>query len=67
LNRDMVQARTLQPSDEAVVLDLVREHLAATGSRRARVILDSWERYRDLFRKVVPYAAPVATGRAAAV
>ncbi len=65
LNSDMVQVRALEPSDEAVVLDLVREHLAATGSTRARVILDSWERYRDLFRKVVPYTAPVAAEPAA--
>jgi len=65
LNSDMVQMRALEPSDEAVVLDLVREHLAATGSTRARVILDSWERYRDLFRKVVPYTAPVAAEPAA--
>ena len=65
LNSDMVQVRALEPSDEAVVLDLVREHLTATGSTRARVILDSWERYRDLFRKVVPYTAPVAAEPAA--
>ena len=65
LNSDMVQVRALEPSDEAVVLDLVREHLAATGSTRARVILDSWERYRDLFRKVVPFTAPVAAEPAA--
>ena len=65
LNSDMVQVRALEPSDETVVLDLVREHLAATGSTRARVILDSWERYRDLFRKVVPYTVPIAAEPAA--
>ena len=64
-NGDMVQVRALEPSDEARVLGLVREHFGATGSTRARMILDSWERYRDTFRKVVPYTAPVAAEAAA--
>jgi glutamate synthase (ferredoxin) len=57
-NMDMVAVRRLEPSDEQLVLELVREHLAKTGSAKARVILDSWERYGPLFRKVVPNAAP---------
>src|SRR5438270_198481 len=64
-NGDMVQVRGLESSDEALVLGLVREHFGATGSTRARAILDSWERYRDAFRKVVPYTAPVAAEPAA--
>jgi len=64
-NGDMVQVRGLESSDEALVLGLVREHFGATGSTRARAILDSWERYRDSFRKVVPYTAPVAAEPAA--
>src|SRR5207237_555651 len=64
-NGDMVQVRALEPSDEALVLGLVREHFGATGSTRARMILDSWQRYRDTFRKVVPYTAPVAAEPAA--
>jgi len=59
-NGDMVQVRGLEESDEQLVLGLLGEHVAATGSTRGRAILDAWERYRDAFRKVVPYTAPVA-------
>src|SRR5437667_3178306 len=58
-NTDMVAVRALEPSDEQVVLELLREHCAKTGSAKGRVILDSWDRYGPLFRKVVPHAAPV--------
>src|SRR5204863_10166066 len=44
---------------EQVVLELLHEHCAKTGSAKARVILDSWDRCGPLFRKVVPHAAPV--------
>jgi glutamate synthase domain-containing protein 3 len=58
-NTDMVAVRALEPSDEQAVLELLREHCAKTGSAKARVILDSWDRCGPLFRKVVPHAAPV--------
>ena len=64
-NGDMVAVRALEESDERLILGLVGEHVGATGSVRGRAILDSWERYRDLFRKVVPYTAPVAAEPAA--
>jgi len=51
--------QALEPPDEQLVLELLREHCAKTGSAKARVILDSWDRYGPLFRKVVPHAAPV--------
>jgi len=54
----MVAVRALEPSDEQVVLELLREHCAKTGSAKGRVILDSWDRFGPLFRKVVPHAAP---------
>ncbi|HVH11236.1 MAG TPA: glutamate synthase large subunit, partial [Gemmatimonadales bacterium] len=57
-NSDMVTVRGLEASDEHALLALIREHVAATGSLRGRVILDAWERYRDLFRKVVPHSTP---------
>jgi glutamate synthase domain-containing protein 3 len=60
-NSDMVAVRALEPADEQLVLDLVREHAAKTGSAKARVILDSWDRSAPLFRKVVPHTAPAAT------
>jgi glutamate synthase domain-containing protein 3 len=64
-NADMVAVRALDDSDEQVILGLVGEHVGATGSARGRAIQDSWERYRDSFRKVVPYTAPVAAEPAA--
>ncbi len=57
-NTDMVAVRALEPSDGQVVLELLREHCAKTGSAKARVILDSWDRCGPLFRKVAPHAAP---------
>jgi len=57
-NTDMVAVRALEPSDEQLVLELLHEHCAKTGSAKARTILDSWDRYGPLFRKVVPHAAP---------
>jgi len=64
-NTDMVAVRALEPPDEQIVLELLREHCAKTGSAKARMILDSWERYGPLFRKVAPYTAPVAAEPAA--
>jgi len=64
-NGDMVAVRALEPADEQVVLELLREHCAKTGSAKARVIIDSWDRFGALFRKVVPYTAPVAAEPAA--
>src|SRR6266446_4447164 len=58
-NTDMVAVRALDPSDEQLVLELLGEHCAKTGSAKARKILDAWDRYGPLFRKVVPHAAPV--------
>jgi glutamate synthase (ferredoxin) len=69
-NMDMVAVRGLEPSDERVVLELVGEHVAKTGSVKGRAILDSWDRMCALFRKVVPNAAPapvVAPAEAAPV
>src|SRR5437879_5204508 len=57
-NTDMVAVRALEAPDEEVVLELLREHCARTGSVKARTILDSWDRYGPLFRKVVPHPAP---------
>jgi len=57
-NTDMVAVRALEAPDEELVLELLREHCARTGSAKARRILDSWDRFGPLFRKVVPHAAP---------
>jgi glutamate synthase (ferredoxin) len=59
-NQDMVAVRDLTAEDDEVLRPLIREHAARTGSLRARAILAGWQRYRPLFRKVVPLVAPVA-------
>jgi glutamate synthase domain-containing protein 3 len=56
----MVAIREPDAEDEGLLQRLIREHAARTGSLRARAILAGWARYRPLFRKVVPHAAPVA-------
>src|SRR6266566_664698 len=57
-NTDMVAVRLLEPFDEDRLLDLLREHVAKTGSAKARAVLEAWDRCGPLFRKVVPNAAP---------
>src|SRR5438128_523025 len=59
-NSDMVGARLVEAEDDQPLLHLVREHAARTASPRARAILDAWDRYHRLFRKVVPHTAPAA-------
>jgi glutamate synthase domain-containing protein 3 len=53
-NLDMVSPCALRGPDERRLHGLVRKHAARTGSRHARAILLAWDRYRLLFRKVVP-------------
>jgi len=58
-NLEVVALRGLEEADERLVLELVREHAAKTRSPRAHELLGAWERYRLLFRKIVPRAAAV--------
>jgi glutamate synthase (ferredoxin) len=55
-NLDMVQLCALTVPDERRLHGLVRKHAARTQSPRGRAILLAWDRYRLLFRKVVPRA-----------
>jgi len=66
-NTDMVAVRALEASDEQLVLELLREHGAKTGSAKARRMLDSWDRFGPLFRKVAPHAAPAPAAAPAEV
>jgi glutamate synthase (NADPH) large chain len=54
-NRDMVDLDPLTDQDAEVVLGLVRNHVAMTGSPRGRKILDEWQQYARLFIKVFPH------------
>ncbi len=40
--------------DEKELLGLIREHLEATGSPRAKAVLADWETFRSRFVKVIP-------------
>jgi glutamate synthase domain-containing protein 2/glutamate synthase domain-containing protein 3 len=56
-NHDSVLLADLDPVDDAVLRALVAAHLAATGSPRARAVLDGWERMRPFFRRAEPRGA----------
>jgi len=45
----------IEPADIQLVKDLILRHLALTGSRRARKILDSWSESLPRFIKVFPH------------
>ncbi|MBP5451918.1 MAG: glutamate synthase subunit alpha, partial [Treponema sp.] len=52
LDDDMTTLR--DSSDEEYLHELIRQHEAETGSLRAKEILSDWEKYRSLFKKVIP-------------
>ena len=60
VNHDMVDVLELEEEDDVLVRRLVHEHAASTGSVRALEVLEAWERYRQLFRKVAPHPPLVA-------
>jgi glutamate synthase (ferredoxin) len=51
--------RVVETEDEASLRSLVEEHVAATGSPRARAILEDWSRHLASFWKVVPILTPL--------
>jgi glutamate synthase (NADPH/NADH) large chain len=44
--------------DEAALRALLAEHVARTGSPKARRVLDDWNSFRPRFAKVLPASAP---------
>ena len=56
-NHDAVLLADLDAADEAVVRALVAAHHAATGSARAALVLDRWDRFGPLFRRAEPRGA----------
>jgi glutamate synthase (NADPH/NADH) large chain/glutamate synthase (ferredoxin) len=60
VNLEMVALRSLAPSDARDLKRMIEEHRDATGSVRAREILDSWPAFLRLFRKVAPLAVAQA-------
>jgi glutamate synthase domain-containing protein 3 len=56
VNTELVHLERLGDGDDrAQLLGLLRDHLAATDSARARAILDAFDRYAPKFWKVLPY------------
>jgi glutamate synthase (ferredoxin) len=57
VNSEMVRLGALDSSDAAELRGLVAAHRDATGSERARELLDHWAEFLPLFVKVSPVAA----------
>ena len=53
--------RVVRPDDEAELRSLIEEHLAVTGSARAREVLDGWSEHLPRFWKVIPDPPAVQT------
>lgn len=53
-NAELIQLDRLNSRDESRVKELVRHHMEATGSPRAVDVLLRWEKYRELFWRVLP-------------
>jgi glutamate synthase domain-containing protein 3 len=54
--------RISDPESAEILLALIERHVALTGSRRGRLVLDNWPAYLPRFWQVVPRAVPVSTG-----
>jgi glutamate synthase (NADPH/NADH) large chain/glutamate synthase (ferredoxin) len=65
-NRGMVELQALGGgADEILLLDLIREHLARTGSLKARRMLANWNHFKAKIIKVVPTEYKKAMGERA--
>ena len=62
VNHDMVLLGEFDAEDDALLMLLLRSHVARTSSARARYMLDAWDAMRPRWRKVKPRGAaePVA-------
>ncbi len=54
VNREMVELESLDDTDEAEVLDLLRHHVELTGSTVASRIIDAWNAHAERMVKVMP-------------
>jgi len=55
-NLDTVDLETVlsNSSDEAELITLIQQHICATGSKKAKQVLASWQDARSRFVKVFP-------------
>jgi glutamate synthase (NADPH/NADH) large chain len=54
LNPDNVVIEEMGPHEDMVLKALLHAHLDATGSPKAKAVLESWAASRDLFRVITP-------------
>ncbi|RME64867.1 MAG: glutamate synthase large subunit, partial [Caldilineae bacterium] len=59
-NPELIAIRRLVPADDDVLRPLLEEHLAKTGSERARLILEDWSTHRQYFWCAGPRADVIA-------
>ncbi|MGN1168598.1 MAG: glutamate synthase-related protein, partial [Acutalibacteraceae bacterium] len=56
LNRELVSLEQVRRSDDVRELkSMIEEHVAATGSQKGRMILESFEEYLPKFKKIMPH------------
>jgi glutamate synthase (ferredoxin) len=54
-NMEMVDLESVtRDEEEQFIRGLIERHAALTNSSRARLVLDDWQRYRPLFRRIIP-------------
>jgi len=57
VNSEMVALHFLETGDARELRQMIEAHRDATGSERAREILENWRAFLPLFQKVAPRAA----------
>ena len=66
LNKELVECTELSDkADIEKVKELLNEHVKATGSKKGRRILDGFDDYLPLFKKIIPYDYKRITGEIA--
>lgn len=59
VNTELVHLERLSDADVEPLQTLLHDHIAATGSARARDVLERWDYFAPKFRVVVPYPPAV--------
>ena len=54
LNKELVEIESISINDEEILINLIKEHVEATGSQRGREILENWNEEINNFKKIVP-------------
>ena len=54
LNKELVSMEALEKEDLDKIQSMLSKHLSATGSAKAKKILDHFDEYTSHFKKVIP-------------